>query len=753
MLPSGDQADTAMEDDADLADEPIHRHDTSSVPTPTDGTKRMAAVLRDLVEKADPSKNPTIGPKRLLLELREKLRKESRRDQQILLRAHIGFQLLVDGQTEKALDEFQAVRRNLDVLTVPKGHSFYWTLQELFGIAQLRLAEQQNCIAHHSSESCIMPIQGGGIHKLRQGAVAARTEFARALAQRPGDIRSVWLLNLTYMILGEYPDKVPKEWLIPPDVFQADYDILRFRDVATTAGVDTVGLSGGVVVDDFNADGLLDLMISDWGSDKQLRLHVNNGDGSFTETTAAAGLQGQLGGLNLVQADYDNDGHVDVLVLRGAWLGDEGQYPNSLLRNLGDGRFDDVTEQAGLLSFCPTQTAAWADYDLDGWVDLFIGNETYRSKDYPCQLYHNNGDGTFANVASEVGLAHVGRVKGVAWGDVDNDGRPDLYLSRFGQSNILFHNDGPTDGGWHFSDVTVRARVAQPKGSFPTWFWDYDNDGWVDILVAPFSGFNFDGKALKTVVSEYLGRATSADRIHLYRNDRDGTFSDVANDLGIDSPLLAMGANFGDLDNDGFLDCYFGTGDPHFGTLVPNRMFRNDAGQGFQDVTTTGGFGHIQKGHGIGFGDFDNDGDQDIYSVMGGAYAGDVYQNLLFENPGHGNHWITIRLQGRQSNQSAIGARIKITVRNPAGRSSIHSTVDSGGSFGASSLQQEIGLGDAFAIENIEIQWPRKDSVQNFADVPLDRVYRIREGDKRLTPVSAPTFKFSASPLSHHQHP
>jgi hypothetical protein len=207
-----------------------------------------------------------------------------------------------------------------------------------------------------------------------------------------------------------------------------------------------------------------------------------------------------------------------------------------------------------------------------------------------------------------------------------------------------------------------------------------------------------------------------------------------------------MGANFGDLDNDGFLDCYFGTGDPHFGTLVPNRMFRNAEGKAFQDVTTSGGFGHIQKGHGIGFGDLDNDGDQDIYAVMGGAFAGDVYQNILLENPGHGNHWITLRVQGRESNRSAIGARIRVTVQSPAGRRHIHATVGSGGSFGASSLQQEMGLGDASAIVAIQVQWPREDGLEDFPGVPLNGVYEILEGTAKLVPISANSFRFQAAP-------
>src|SRR5262249_20055752 len=152
----------------------------------------------------------------------------------------------------------------------------------------------------------------------------------------------------------------------------------------------------------------------------------NNRDGTFTDASLAAGLGGQLGGFNICQADYDNNGHPDVLVLRGAWLHEFGDLPISLLRNRGDGTFEDVTEAAGLLSFHPSQTAAWADFDNDGWVDVFIGNESDGTETHPCELFHNNGDGTFTNVATEVGVAAVGFVKGAAWGDYNNDGFPDL---------------------------------------------------------------------------------------------------------------------------------------------------------------------------------------------------------------------------------------------------------------------------------------------------------------------------------------
>ncbi|NIO60568.1 MAG: hypothetical protein GTO33_14825 [Acidobacteria bacterium] len=467
-------------------------------------------------------------------------------------------------------------------------------------------------------------------------------------------------------------------------------------------------------------------MASGWGLREQMRYFRNVGDGSFVELTAQAGLLGQVGGLNICQADYDNDGDVDVLVLRGAWLGAEGRHPNSLLRNNGDGKFDDVAERAGLTSLYPTQTAAWADYDNDGWLDLFIGNESAERRTYPSELLRNNGDGTFTNVAAEVGVADVGFVKGVAWGDYDNDGLQDLYLSRLKDRNVLYKNQGLRDGKWTFADVTEKAGVAEPLGSFSTWFWDYDNDGRLDLFVAPFPGFT--GDSLASIAGGYLGRTDEQFVGRLYRNNGDGTFDDVTKAAGLGLPMLVMGANFGDLDNDGYPDAYLGTGEPNLHTLLPNRMYRNAEGRRFQNVTTSGGFGHLQKGHGIAFGDLDNDGDQDIYAVMGGAVSGDVAHNALFLNPGHGNRWITLELQGVRSNRSAIGARIRVAVETAEGRREIHANVGTGGSFGANSLRQEIGLGSAQAIREIEIRWPGTNETQLFRGLQPNRAYRILEG-------------------------
>ena len=287
---------------------------------------------------------------------------------------------------------------------------------------------------------------------------------------------------------------------------------------------------------------------------------------------------------------------------------------------------------------------------------------------------------------------------------------------------------------WSFAEVAEEAAVQKPHFSFPTWFWDYDQDGFLDLFACSYSMERYS-RFVEDVTAHYLGLPVQTEVPRLYRNRGDGTFEDVTGAVGLDQPLFAMGSNFGDLDNDGFPDMYLGTGEPELQSIIPNRMFRNDHGLRFLDVTTAGGFGHLQKGHGVAFGDIDNDGDQDIYAVLGGAYEGDVYQNSLFLNPGAGHHWITLILEGRKTNRSAIGARIRVRVQSDRGPREIHTTVSTGGSFGSSSLRQEIGLGDATAVDWLEVRWPGSGLVQSFEAVKLNETYRLLEGETALTPV------------------
>jgi hypothetical protein len=209
-----------------------------------------------------------------------------------------------------------------------------------------------------------------------------------------------------------------------------------------------------------------------------------------------------------------------------------------------------------------------------------------------------------------------------------------------------------------------------------------------------------------------------------------------------------MGSSFGDLDNDGWLDIYLGTGDPSYESLLPNRMFRNNAGKNFQDVTTSGGFGHLQKGHSVAFGDINNDGEEDVFEEMGGAYPGDNYPSVLYENPGHGNHSVTLELEGTQTNRAAFGARLRLTIREAGKARNIYRTVGYGSSFGGNPLRQHIGVGKAAKIDEIKVFWPTSGLTQTFRDVAVDRAFHIREGESRLVPVQYKRFSFQAA-ISH----
>ena len=594
------------------------------------------------------------------------------------------------------------------------------------GVAYMRRAESSNCCARNAPQNCILPLQGGGIHKFPEDAKQAIKYFTEVLTKAPPTtsyyLKSKWLLNVMYMAMGGYPEQVPEQYRIAPSEFKSEVDFPRFTNIASRMGVDSLDLLGGVIIDDFTGDDYLDIVVSTWDPKGSMRFYRNMQDGSFSDVTEDANLTGAVGGFNIIQADYDNDGDLDILVLRGAWLGGQGKIPNSLLRNDGSGKFSDVTFAAGLAEVhYPTQTAAWADYDNDGHLDLYIGNEHKTGTSHaPSQLFHNNGDGTFSDVAKAAGVQNMRYAKSVVWGDYDADGFADLYVSNVGESNRLYRNQG--DGT--FRNEAHMLNVAGPDASFPAWFWDFDNDGHLDLFV---SGSDFSKGGLASYVGSKLDLPGNHVLPRLYRSDGKGRFSNVAKAQNLDEVSLPMGANFGDLDNDGFLDFYLGTGYPDYDALMPSVMYRNLGGHGFSDVTFAGGFGHLQKGHGVAFADLDNDGDQDVYEQMGGFFRGDKAFNSLFENPGFGNHWITVKLVGTKSNRSAIGARIHIQIVEDGKLRSIYRHVNSGGSFGANPLRQSIGLGKASKIEQLVIDWPQTGKRQTFRDIAVDQFVEITE--------------------------
>ncbi|MEM7228115.1 MAG: VCBS repeat-containing protein [Planctomycetota bacterium] len=727
-------------------------NDAATATTDADQSAAMVAELRTIADSVDPQVYIYANAARASM-LHQQARQASVPAQRGQLLMMSAGELIRAGDTEAAIARLDDVNALLRSGRLADTEQTRGSLYHLYALAYLRLGEQQNCLENHTIESCLMPIPEGGRHQLEQGSRSAIEYYTKLLQLNPRSAQYAWLLNLAAMTVGEYPAGVPSQYRLPESTFESDDDIGRFFDVAGAAGVDTMALSGGAIIEDFDGDGRLDIVASSWGLRDQMRFYRNRGDGTFEDRTSSAGLDGQWGGLNLSHADYDNDGDADILVLRGGWLFDAGEHPNSLLRNDGTGVFTDVTRAAGMYSLKPSQTAAWADYDSDGDLDVFIGCEPTSATRHASELWRNNGDGTFDDVAAVAGLAVDGVVKAVTFGDYNNDGRPDLYVSRFGERNLLFRNAGKrADGTVWFIDKTSEAGVAEPINSFPTWFFDYDNDGWQDLMVGSFAGF--DGDSLDDIALDYLGMTSPGETARLYRNRGDGTFEDVSSRTSTKRVLVTMGANFGDVDNDGWLDCYFGTGEPTMTTLVPNVMLRNDNGERFLDITTSGGFGNIQKGHGVAFGDLDHDGDQDMYVTMGGAFEGDLYPNLLFQNPGHENSWVTIRCIGTSSNRFAVGARIAVDVTTPDGPRTIHRVVGTGGSFGSSSLQTEVGLGDATSIEAVTVRWPGASETVRYRDVAMNAVVELRQDATTATVITPPAAPLpapgSGGGQSHH---
>jgi hypothetical protein len=585
-------------------------------------------------------------------------------------------------------------------------------MQETLGVAYLHKSEMENGVYRDSGTQDIFPpLQPGAHYKKQEDSKLAVQYLLQSLDRAPNDLAVRWLLNLAYMTLGEYPDKVPPKYLIPLSAFASKESVGQFADVAPAAGLNVFAGAGGLVVDDFDNDGLLDVVTSSTDMCDSMHYFHNNGDGTFTDRSVQAGLSNQLGGLNMVAADYNNDGCMDLLVLRGGW---EFPMRKSLLRNNCDGTFTDVTQQSGLgETVTASQTAAWADVDNDGYLDLFIGNEHA-----PSQLFRNKGDGTFEDISHAAGVDQTATTKGVAAADYDNDGYVDFYLSNSAGANFLYHNNHDLT----FTEIGKQAGVQTPYYSFATWFFDYDNDGWPDLFVTDYL------PSVDEVMRSYLGLPHQAETLKLYHNLHNGAFEDVTAQVGLDKVFMPMGANFGDVDNDGFLDIYLGMGAPSFTTLMPHVLLRNQEGKRFIDITASSGTGELHKGHGVAFADIERTGHEDILAETGGAVPSDKHTLRLFQNPGNHSDWINVKLTGVKSNRSAVGAQIKLTVENDGGSPrSIYRTVGDTSSFGVNPLEQHIGLGHGARILNLDVWWPATNTRQQFAHVDKNQFLAIQE--------------------------
>ncbi|MBI2681287.1 MAG: VCBS repeat-containing protein [Candidatus Solibacter usitatus] len=641
-----------------------------------------------------------------------------------------GLILAYQGKLDQAIDQWQSAYK----IAASHFPAEVPTIDEVLGAGYLQQAGLENSVFHDAHGGCLFPMRPEARFRKTANIEKAIEHFSKYLNAKPDDLEVRWLLNLAYMNLGKYPAAVPKQFLIPPAALESKEDIGRFKDVAPAMGLKIFDMAGGMIVDDFDNDGLLDVVTSSMEDCAPMHFFHNNGDGTFTERTRQAGLSDQLGGLSMIQTDYNNDGCLDILVLRGGW---EVPKRKSLLKGHCDGTFTDVTRESGLASAAvsASQTAVWTDIDNDGDLDLFVGSENT-----PSQLFLNKGDGTFEEISHAAGVDRTAFTKAVVAGDYDNDGYPDLYVSNFNGENFLYHNNRNRT----FTDVGRALGVEKPLSSFPAWFFDYDNDGWLDIFVASYV------TSVDETARDYLHLPGKGETLKLYRNMGNGTFRDVTKEAGLNRAIFAMGSGFGDLDNDGFLDIYLGTGNPSFAALTPNALFRNHDGKSFVDITASSGTGCLHKGHGVAFADINNDGHEDLFIQTGGAVPSDKHATMLFKNPGNGNDWISMKLVGVKSNRAALGARIKVTVVNERGqRRFVQRVVGSGGSFGASPFQQHLGLGKAARIESVEVWWPASGTRQTFHNLDKNQFIEIKEFEKAVTKMARKPFAMPEGGMAH----
>jgi tetratricopeptide (TPR) repeat protein len=557
----------------------------------------------------------------------------------VALRLGLAQVYAYQGEMDAAIAQFEAALRTASA-GAPK---LLPEVEEMLGVAYLHRAGAVNDVYLHPGERCLFPMRPEFKYAKGADSQKAIQHFLASLKLRPGDIETRWLLNLAYMTLGKYPAGVPKEHLLAPSLFASAEDIGRFTDAAPRVGLDAIlSQVGGLIVDDFDNDGLFDIVTSNWDFCAPMQFFHNNGDGTFTDRGAQSGLSSQTGGANILQTDYNNDGCLDILVLRGGW---ETPMRKSLLRNNCNGTFTDVTVEAGLAEPTQTETAVWLDINNDGFLDLYVGNETG-----PNQLFLNNGNGTFKDISKSSRTDLTALSKAVVTADYDHDGYADLFVSNFRGDSALLHNNH--DGT--FTDLAPQAGVLASGHGFGAWFFDYDNDGWPDLLASSYA------MSVEETMRTYLGMPHNSPTMKLYRNLGNGAFRDVTGETGLNKVFMPMGANFGDIDNDGFLDIYLGTGNPSYGSLIPSVLLRNKEGKSFVDVTASSGTGELHKGHAVAFADLDNDGNEEIGFEVGGATPGDAHAFRLFHNPGHANDWITLKLIGQKTNRAAVGARARV---------------------------------------------------------------------------------------------
>jgi tetratricopeptide (TPR) repeat protein len=565
--------------------------------------------------------------------------------------------------------------------------------------------------ARAKHESALAHLRAGRFNEAVDDGVAA-------MNADPSNERARAILWLSTRSLGGYPTRVPASFRME---LKAGYEPARvtFENIAAKVGLDKICAGRGTAVFDYNNDGFLDIVVT--AAHAGCTLYRNNGDGTFTDVTVGSGLDKCINGFVIIAGDYDNDGFQDLFVTRlGFYYGDCGLYHNN-----GDGTFTNVTEAAGVTSWGPMYTAAFVDYDCDGHLDLFVCYNLGGMFDRRIQnrLFHNNGNGTFTDVTEASGLASAFTTIGSCWGDYNNDGFPDLFLSSGLGRPQLFRNNG----NGTFTDVSAAAGLTDFVVGTTCCWADYNNDGWLDIVQYSWSDHE---DAIHTMKTGH-GPADGSPLV-IYHNNGNGTFTAKTREVGLDGCWGTMSGSMGDVNNDGYIDLLLGNGSPRMERLEPFILLENDRGT-FHNTTFSAGLPFSGKSHGTNCADLFGDGRMSIIIAAGGGYPGDLLQTAVHcpkELPGN---YLNVRLRGTKSNRDGNGARITLY----AGTSKQMREVTNGSSFGCLPLEQHFGLAKAKHIDAIEIRWP-SGLVQRVENPPLNNTILVTEGHPAWQPVYAP---------------
>jgi tetratricopeptide (TPR) repeat protein len=643
----------------------------------------------------------------------------------------------------------------MDVVGAPRYLEFLKYCVEIFSefpvYATLEYGElirrQEEWVAAHPDDTATRTALGRGLVKvgryqeaaehLQKAAAAAADPSLRSLALHEAGVASFFsgdyatALRYDCSALSANPDNAPArywgwlaaqklggypEWVPAPNRMEMQTGWARatveYEEISARIGLDKTSGGRGIAVFDYNNDGRLDVAIA--CAHGGLSLYRNNGDGTFTDVSVESGLYHGTNGFGISAGDYENSGYPGLAVCRMGFYGGMVE----LWRNNGDGTFTDVSVESGVSCWGPSFTCSWCDYDCDGRLDLFVCTNLGGLFDRrtPHKLFHNNGDGTFTEVAAEAGIVSRWPAIGHSWGDYNNDGYPDLFLSNSIGEPQLFRNNG----NGTFTDVTAEAGLSLPVLAFNAQFCDIDDDGWLDIVQYTWGPHEDSVHSMRTGETIANGHPTC-----VYRNNRDGTFTLISRELGLTECWGSMSGNIADLNNDGYPDIALGNGGPLVDRIEPLVIYEND-GHKFRNVTFSAGLPATGKGHGINCADLFGDGRLIILCATGGQFPGDLLTMSVFAPKKLPGNYLAVLLTGTRSNRGAIGARLKLV----AGGREQHRVINNGSNFGCMPPQQHFGLGELTAVEELEVWWP-SGVKERFTNLPFNTRIRITEGEGR----------------------